>query len=117
MADALLPPTEAKRVLRIRRETRWIIAVLEGIGAGAFVACLFRDSPPGAAASFEFVVAAAFLIGSVVAFLLWPMVSKDRSFEYDCGAAFGALVVLLTSHVWTLVFVCASPVTFAAATS
>ena len=102
MTDGSSSSADPRRIVRIRRETRLIVAVLEGVGAAAFIAFVARDSKPGFGPAYEHVVGSAFLIGVSVAFLVWPMVWKAGRFQYGRAAGFGALVVLVTSWLWTM---------------
>jgi hypothetical protein len=89
---------------RIKRQTRWVAAVLEGAGAACFIGILLREGTrePTAGPTYITFVVGAFLATALVAFLLWSMTTRGRGFSLRRATGFGALVVLLGSCLWLL---------------
>ena len=102
MVEGTPSSADSKRIVRIRCETWLVVSVLEGVGGAAFIAFMMRDSKPGFGPAYQHAVGSAFLIGVAVALLLWPRVWKAGRFQYARAAGFGALVVLITSWLWTI---------------
>jgi hypothetical protein len=93
---------------RMRRRTRWLVALFEGVAAATFIAMVF-----GVPRTIEFrdfsVIAIAFGAVASVAFLLWPSTIKDRDFSFGRLTVFGVLVVLLSAYLWLLIFELSAP--------
>jgi hypothetical protein len=51
---------------------------------------------------YGFLVGSAFVLTALPAFLLWPMTARNGRFSGWRAAGFGALVVLVSSFLWSL---------------
>jgi hypothetical protein len=84
--------------------TRWTFTLLAGMMAAAFIGVVFEDERNRAAAGdlgYNFMVGSAFVLTAAPAFLLWPMTARRGRLSTGRACAFGALVVLLGSFLWS----------------
>ena len=81
----------------VRRQTRWLAAVLEGGAAAAFVFFFLRKDILGQ--SIGTMLASSFIANSATTYLLWPLVGDMGGIRRWRAAICGVLIVPLAGFL------------------